>query len=112
MGHLLFSVAEFVLLLGGIGVFLTVLLCLGLGLAAKAIAQMFSGKPAQKHRVKNTPAEKKTPAEVELLRQQLFEARNTAYESALASEKTIKQLQQRLHALEAERTPGFVSARP
>ena len=105
MGHILLSLAEFVLVLGGIGVFLTVLFFLGLGLAAKAITQMFSGKPAQKHPVK------RKATEVELLRQQLAEAQNTAYESALASEKAIQQLQQRLQALEAERVSHFVSVR-
>lgn len=105
MDHILLSLAEFVLALGGIAVFLTVLFFLGLGLAAKAIAQMFSGKPAQKQSVQQKASE------VELLRQQLCEAQNTAYESALASERAIQQLQQRLQALEAERTPNFVSAR-
>lgn len=103
MGHILLSVAEFVLVLGGIGIFLMVLLVLGLGAACWGIARMFSGRPNQKHPVKQKPAE------VELLRQQLFEAQNTAYESALASERAIQQLQQRLEALEAERAPGFVS---
>ena len=105
MEHVFFSLAEFVLVLGGIGIFLTVLFFLGLGLAARAIAQMFSGRPAQ------TPPVTQKATETERLRQQLFEAQNTAYESALASEKTIQQLQQRLHALEAERMPSFVSRR-
>jgi len=106
MGHLLLSFAEFVLVLGGIGIFLVIGLLLGLGLAAKAIAQMFSGSVSKKQ--KHEPA---SLSEVELLRQQLLEAQNTAYESALASEKTIQQLQQRLQALEAERAPSFVSIR-
>lgn len=105
MGHVLLGVAEFVLVLGGIGVFLMVLLVLGLGAACWGIARMFSGKPAPRHPVKQKATE------VEALRRQLFEAQNTAYESALASEKAIQQLQQRLQALEAERVSNFVSVR-
>lgn len=105
MGHVLLSVAEFVLVLGGISVLLMVLLVLGIGAACWGIARMFSGKPAPKYKGKQKATE------IELLRRQLFEARNTAYESALASEKAIQQLQQRLQALEAERVSSFVSVR-
>ena len=82
MGHVLLSLAEFVLALGAIGVFLVVALVLGLGLAAKAVARMFGCGPQA-----------------------------PAHEAAVASEKTIQQLQQKLQALEAERAPGVVSAR-
>ncbi len=105
MGHVLLSLAEFVLLLGGIGVFLMVLLVLGLGAACWGICRMFPDKASNRRRVE------KDFAEVELLRQRLLEAQSTAYESALASEKAIQQLQQRLQALEAERTVNFISAR-
>ena len=103
MDHILLSLGEFAPALGSIAVFLAVLLLLGLGLAARAITQMFSEKSAQKR-----PARQKL-GEVECLKRQLFEAQNTAYESALASEKTIQQLQQRLQALEAERVSSFIS---
>ena len=106
MGHLLLSFAEFVLVLGGIGIFLVVALLLGLGLAAKTIARMFSSNASKNQ--KHTPA---SLSETEQLRLQLSEAQNTAYESALASEKTIQQLQQRLNALEPERAPSFASVR-
>ena len=101
MGHILLSLAAFVLALGVIGVFLVVALVLGLGLAAKAITRMFG-------RSRQEPA---GLSEADLLRQRLLDAQTTAYESAVASEKTIQQLQQKLQALEAERAPGVVSAR-
>ena len=105
MSHILLSLAEFVLVLGGIGIFLMVLFFLGLGAACWGICRMFPDKASKRRR------KEKELSEVELLRQRLFEAQNTAYESALASEKAIQQLQQRLQALEAERAPGFVSVR-
>ncbi len=101
MGHVLLSLAEFVLALGVIGVFLVVALVLGLGLAAKAIARMFGSGRQEPVRL----------SEMDLLRQRLLDAQTTAYESAVASEKTIQQLQQKLQALEAECAPGVVSAR-
>ena len=104
MSHVLLSLAEFVLLLGGISVFLIVLLVLGLGAACWGIARMFSEKPSWKRR-------EEPVSEAVLLRARLLEAQNTAYESALASEKAIQQLQQRLQALEAEQVSGFVSVR-
>ena len=97
MEHILLGLAEFVLALGMIGIFLVVALVLGLGLAAKAVARMFGrGRPARL-------------SEADRLRQRLLDAQTTAYESAVASEKAIKELQRRLHALESERGPGFVS---
>ena len=101
MEHFLLILAECVLARGAIGVFLVGALVLGLGLAAKAVARMF-GSGRQGH-----PG----LSEVDLLRQRLLDAQTTAYESAIASEKTIQELQRRLHALEAERGTGFVSAR-
>lgn len=103
MGHILLSIAEFVLVLGGIGVFLMVLLVLGLGGACWGIARMFSGKSPRQQ--KASPK----ASEVEILKRQLFEAQNIAYESALASEKTIQQLQQRIAALEASAGSSVVS---
>ena len=101
MEHFLLILAEFVLALGAIGVLLVVALVLGLGVAAKAVVRMFGSGRQKPDRL----------SEVDLLRQRLLDAQTTAYESALASEKTIQELQRRLHALEAERGAGFVSVR-
>lgn len=105
MEHILLGLAEFVLVLGSIGIFLAVALVVGLGLAAKAVAGLFFGTPRQR---RQKPA---ALPEVDLLRQRLLDAQTTAYESAVASEKAIQELQHRLHALEAERGTGFVSVR-
>ncbi len=104
MEHVLLNLAGFVLVVGGIGIFLMVLFFLGLGAACWGIARMFFGKPARRRAAPEA-------SEIERLRRQLLEAQNTAYESALASEKTIQQLQQRLTALEASAAPSFVSVR-
>ena len=101
MEHILLGVVEFVLALGVIGVLLTVALVLGLGLAAKAVARMFGFGRQEPARL----------SEADLLRQRLWDAQTTAYESAVASEKTIQELQCRLAALEAERGSGVASLR-
>ncbi len=101
MEHLLVSLAEFLLLVGVIGIALVVLLLLGLGGAAWGVARMFSRASWRDRKL----------SEIEVLRLRLQDAQNTAYESAMASEKTIQQLQQRLSALESERPPSSVLIR-
>ena len=101
MEHFLLILAEFVLALGAIGVFLVVALVLVLGMSAKYLSGLFgSGRQGPAGR-----------SEADLLRQRLIDAQTTAYESAVASEKIIQELQRKLRDLEAERSPGFVSLR-
>ena len=108
MEHILLGLAEFVLVLGGIGIFLMVFFFLGLGAACWGICRMFAQTSKKE---KASKRKGKELSEIERLRRQLLEAQSIAYESALASEKTIQQLQQKLNALESERAPILVSVR-